>query len=114
MDRVAKGYPIMEIGDLYYFYVVLGEDDPKVVEDFMGYSYQTAKAFFRSFMVQYLETEDTDRIREVVQKASILSYSRKICKLCDKSPQTRQDREKIRQCLDRIKELTDQVDSLEF
>ena len=114
MDRVAKGHPIMEIGDLYYFYVVLGEDDPKVVEDFMGYSYQTAKAFFRSFMVQYLETEDTDRIREVVQKASILSYSRKICKLCDKSPQTRQDREKIRQCLDRIKELTDQVDSLEF
>ena len=114
MDRVAKGHPIMEIGDLYYFYVVLGEDDPKVVEDFMGYSYQTAKAFFRSFMVQYLETEDTDRIREVVQKASILSYSRKICKLCDKSPQTRQDREKIRQCLIRIKELTDQVDSLEF
>ena len=114
MDRVAKGHPIMEIGDLYYFYVVLGEDDPKVVEDFMGYSYQTAKAFFRSFMVQYLETEDTDRIREVVKKASILSYSRKICKLRDKSPQTRQDREKIRQCLDRIKELTDQVDSLEF
>ncbi len=114
MDRVAKGHPIMEIGDLYYFYVVLGEDDPKVVEDFMGYSYQTAKAFFRSFMVQYLETEDTDRIREVVQKASILSYSRKICKRRDKSPQTRQDREKIRQCLDRIKELTDQVDSLEF
>lgn len=114
MDRIAKGHPIMEIGDLYYFYVVLGEDDPKVVEDFMGYSYQTAKAFFRSFMVKYLGTEDTDRIREVVQKASILSYSRKARKLRDKSPQTRQDREKIRQCLVRIKELTDQVDSLEF
>ena len=114
MDRLAKGHPIMEISDLYYFYVVLGEDDPKVVEDFMGFSYQTAKAFFHSFMVQYLETEDTGRIREVVEKASILSYSRKLCKLRDRSLLTMQGREKIRQCLVRIKELTDRVDTLEF
>ena len=45
---------------------------------------------------------------------SILSYSRKLCKLRDRSLLTMQGREKIRQCLVRIKELTDQVDSLEF
>ena len=87
---------------------------PKVVEDFMGFSYQTAKAFFHSFMVQYLETEDTGRIREVAEKASILSYSRKLCKLRDRSLLTMQGREKIRQCLVRIKELTDRVDTLAF
>ena len=27
MDRLATGHPIIEISDLYYFYVILGEDD---------------------------------------------------------------------------------------
>ena len=31
MDRVSVGHPIAEISDLYYFYVILGEDDPGVV-----------------------------------------------------------------------------------
>ena len=32
MDRVSRGHPVIEISDLNYFYVVLGEDDPAVVE----------------------------------------------------------------------------------
>ena len=46
MDRVSIGHPIVEISDLYYFYIILGEDDPSVVEKFMGFSYDTAKQFF--------------------------------------------------------------------
>ena len=54
MDRLATGHPILELSDLYYFYVLLGEDDPGVVERFMGFSYDTAKAFFRLFLKHYL------------------------------------------------------------
>ena len=37
MDRLAVGDPIIELSDLYYFYVILGEKAPTVAEKFMGF-----------------------------------------------------------------------------
>ena len=62
MDRVSRGHPIVELSDLYVTYVLLGEDEPAVVENFMGFSYQTATRFFHSFLTHYLGTEDTARL----------------------------------------------------
>ena len=31
MDRLAVGQPILELSDLYYFYVLLGEDEGTLV-----------------------------------------------------------------------------------
>ncbi|MBP5361502.1 MAG: phosphotransferase [Ruminococcus sp.] len=45
MDRISRGDPIIEISDLYYFYVMLGENDASVVEKFMGFPYEDAKLF---------------------------------------------------------------------
>ena len=72
MDRVSIGHPIIELSDLYYFYVILGEDDPTVVEKFMGFSYSTAKRFFKSFLKHYLKTKDEERLLEVTEKASLI------------------------------------------
>lgn len=114
MDRVAKGHPIAELSDLYYFYVALGEDDPKVVEDFMGFSYDTAKEFFHSFLVHYLRTQEEDRIREVTEKASLISYSRIIRMIRKKTSISDRDSERIEMYLERVRGLADRLDTLAF
>jgi aminoglycoside phosphotransferase (APT) family kinase protein len=81
MDRVSRGHPIIEISDLYYFYVVLGEDDPSVIENFMGFSYETSKKFFDFFLRDYLGTDDENRLNEVIEKATLLCCTRLIRKL---------------------------------
>ncbi len=114
MDRISRGHPIAEISDLYYFYVALGEDNPSVVEKFMGFSYQTAKEFFYCFLKRYLGTDEESRIQEVTQKASLLSYTRTIRRLRKKGKITESDQAIIDRCMKRIEELTDQLDTLAF
>ena len=114
MDRVSRGYPIIEISDLYYFHVVLGEDDPAVVEKFMGFSYETAKQFFRAFLVRYLETKDENRLREVTEKASVIAYSRLIRKLRKHGTVSEADRKIIERCIGIIAERIEKLDTLAF
>ena len=114
MDRVAKGHPIIEISDLFYFYVVLGEDDPSVVEKFMGFSYQTARQFFRAFLMCYLETADESRLREVTDKASVIAYTRLIRKLRLHGEVTDKKRKIIDRCINIISALTEKLNTLAF
>lgn len=99
--------------DLYYFYVVLGEDDPSVVEKFMGF-YKTACRFFELFLKRYLETEDGDRLREVTEKASLICYARMIRKLRKRGEPSEAERPIIDRCVKRIGELTAKLDTLAF
>ena len=114
MDRLATGHPIVELGDLYYYYVILGEDDPTVVEDFMGFSYDTARRFMRLFLIHYLGTEDESRLKEAEQKVSLIGYSRLIRKIRKQRTLSDHDRAEIRRCVEKIAELTDKLDSLVF
>lgn len=114
MDRLAVGHPIVELSDLYYFYVILGEDDPSVVENFMGFSYDTANRFMRLFLKYYLKTDDEDRLNEVIEKASVIGYSRLIRKIRKQRKQSEADQPVIRRCVKRIAELTDRLDNLAF
>lgn len=114
MDRLAVGHPIIELSDLYYFYVILGEEDPTVVEKFMGFSYDTARRFMRLFLNYYLGTEDEERLNEVERKASLIGYSRLIRKIRKKRKTVESDLLLIRQCVEKITELTDKPDGLAF
>ena len=114
MDRVSRGHPIAEISDLYYFYVVLGEDDPSVVEKFMGFSYQTARQFYHAFLVRYLGTADENRLREVTEKASVIAYTRLIRKLRKQGAVSEADRNIIDRCIGIITGLTERLDTLIF
>ena len=114
MDRVSRGHPIVEISDLYYFYVVLGEDDPSVVENFMGFSYETSKQFFDYFIRDYLGTDDEDRIREVIDKATLLCCTRMIRKTRRSGSSSPEDKAIIQRCLKKIEDLTNRLDTLEF
>ena len=114
MDRIATGHPIVEISDLYYFYVVLGKDDPSVVEKFMGFSYETAKKFFDCFLKYYLDTADENRLREVKEKAAFLCYIRMINKVHKKTNVDELDRKLIRRYIEKISELSEKLDTLAF
>ncbi|MBQ7482099.1 MAG: HD domain-containing protein [Lachnospiraceae bacterium] len=114
MDRVSMGHPIIELSDLYYFYVVLGEEDPAVVEKFMGFSYAVAKRFFKSFLKSYLKTEDEERLKEVTEKASLIGYSRLIKKFRKKGKVADKDKAKINFCVEKISELVNRLDTLAF
>ncbi|MBQ9382679.1 MAG: HD domain-containing protein [Ruminiclostridium sp.] len=114
MDRLSRGDPIAEISDLYYFYYVLGEDDPAVVEKFMGFSYDVSRRFFDVLLRSYLGTEDADRINEVTEKASIICNIRTINKLHKKGTPSEKGKIIIDRCLKKIAELTDKYDTLTF
>ena len=94
--------------------MLLGEDDPGVVERFMGFSYDTARAFFRLFLKHYLGTEDEDRLNEVSEKASLIGYSRLIRKIRKQRKPSEADNRLVRHCVERIAELTERLDSLCF
>ena len=114
MDRISIGHPIAELSDLYYFYVILGEEDPSVVENFMGFSYQTALRFFDSFLKNYLGTDDEHRLHEVKEKASLLCYVRMVRKLRTKESVSVKNREKIEQYISKAAELADKLETLVF
>lgn len=112
MDRIATGHPIAEIGDLYYYYVVLGEEDPLVVENFMGFSYETARQFFDFFLKHYLDTDDEEMLFDVTRKASLLCYIRMVNKIHKKRDLSENDRSDIERCMEKIEVLLEKVDSL--
>jgi len=114
MDRISTGHPIAEISDLMYFYVILGEDDPAVVEDFMGFSYETARKFFDAFLKRYLETEDETRLTDVKKKASLLCYMRLIRKFRKKKHISAEEQAKIDLYVEKLTTLTEELDTLVF
>ena len=76
MDRISHGHPVFELANIHMTYVVFGENDPGVVEDFLGLPYDTAKYIWKKFLVFYLGTNDEKVISDVERKASVLSYFR--------------------------------------
>jgi hypothetical protein len=97
-----------------YFYVILGEDDPAVVEDFMGFSYETARKFFDAFLKRYLETEDEARLMDVKKKASLLCYMRLIRKFRKKKHISAEEQAKIDLYVEKLTTLTEELDTLVF
>ncbi|MBP5292266.1 MAG: HD domain-containing protein [Lachnospiraceae bacterium] len=114
LDRISTGHPVAEISDLYYYYVVLGEKDPSVVENFMGFSYQTAAQFFDYFLKYYLDTEDEDRLRDVTEKLSLICAIRMVNKIHKKDKLSEKDKELIGCYMQKVAELADRLDTLVY
>ncbi|MBR0145662.1 MAG: HD domain-containing protein [Eubacterium sp.] len=114
MDRMSTGHPIAELSDLMYFYQILGEDDPAVVEDFMGFPYATALQFFDTFLKTYLETEDEDKIMDVKKKASLICYMRLIRKFRKAKHLSEEEQRKVEYYMKKLAVLTDELETLVF
>ena len=112
LDRLSVTHPMAEISDLYYFYVILGEDDPSVIENFMGFSYETSKRFFDVFLRKYLDTEDEEKLSKVREKAAFICYIRMINKIHKSNQISDEERAIIDRNMARIAELADKLDTL--
>ena len=114
MDRLSRGDPIIEISDLYYFYVVLGEKDPSVIEKYMGFSYDTSRQFFNSFLRNYLETDDEEVLKSIIDKAAFVCSVRMIHRMYKRGKPSENAQKTLKQYLSRVAEFTEKLDSLSF
>ena len=113
IDRAHEGGGAVP-GERVEVAVVLGEDDPSVVSDFMGFSYETSLQFFDTFLRCYLQTDDENRLREVKDKATLLCYTRLIRKVRRSGLASDLAKATIERCLQTIEDLTNRLDTLEF
>ncbi len=78
MDTLAVGHPVYELAAMYNAYVGFSEYDHNVVKEFQGFDFETAGIFWHKTLAAYLGTEDEEKIKEVEDKARIISYARLI------------------------------------
>ena len=78
MDTLAVGDPIFEFSAMYNAYEGYCELDHQVIKNFQGYDYETAHEFWHKVIAAYLGTSSPTKIREVEEKASIISNARLI------------------------------------
>ncbi len=102
----------MDVAGIYMFYVAKGERDPKVVEDYMGFSYDTAKEFWRLFIRHYLETEDEVLLQKAEDKAALISYVRLLRQVRRTGADTVEYKEEKKRLIPKIKALSEKVTSL--
>lgn len=114
MDHLSTCHPIVELSGIYMFYAGLGELDPSVIENFMGFSYDTSKAFYKFFMENYLNTKDEDVIANITDKAALLAYARMVRKCYKKTQQSDNDRAACGYYMNKINNILSRVDSLDL
>lgn len=76
MDTLSYGHPVFELASMYNAYCGYSELDHQNCMNFLGIPYETACELWKKSLMQYLGTEDPDRIKEVEEKAQIIGYTR--------------------------------------
>ena len=106
VDRMAIGDPIVDLSSIYLFYVGYAELDPKIIEDFMGFSVQTAAGFYNSFIKQYLKTDDEAEIEKAVRSSSLWAFVRLIGQI-KKKPLSDKDKAAVEMLTEKVRLLID-------
>ena len=112
LDRLSAGPPILDLSGLYMAYIANGEHDPRNVEKFMGFSYETGLRFFDSFMKEYFKGENEIIIKEAIDKAALMCYARMIRKIRKKNDLTEQDEIRTQEYVSKISKLLERVSTL--
>ncbi len=115
MDTLSHGHPIFELANVHITYVGFGEIDPAVVENFLGLPYETAKTIWNKFLPIYLDTDDAEKIRDVENKAILLSCVRNMRHTIRRGgADTEEGRRTIDLCRENIIRLSGEITTLEF
>ena len=104
VDRMAIGDPIVDLSSMYLFYVGYAELDPKIIEDFMGFSVQTAAGFYNRFLKHYLKTDDEAEIEKVVRSSSLWAFVRLIGQM-KKKPLSDKDKAAVELLTEKVRSL---------
>lgn len=115
MDTLSQGHPVFELANIYITYVGFGEEDPTVVESFIGLPYDTARKVWEKFLPLYLGTDDAAVIKDVEDKAKLLSYTRLMRHTVRRGgAETPEGRKTLALCAEKISRLLVRTETLEF
>ena len=115
MDTLAVGHPILEFASVYNAFKGFFELDHDAIEDFQGFSYDTAQKFLNKVMIEYLGTSDESKINEVLDKARILGYTRLIRRSIRRNGlESETGKAEIENWKKQLIELVDKTDTLTF
>jgi len=112
LDRMSVGNPVVDLSGIYAFYVAYGEDDPKVVENYMGFSYETAKTFYDVFIREYLGDADEETLFQYRDRFALLAFVRRIWRIINYGKGSGPEREKLRELIEKVRDLIGRVDTL--
>ena len=115
MDTLSVGNPIFELGSIYNSFIGFYELDPDGIHRFQGFSFDTARRFWRGFLSAYLGTNCEAKLREVEDKARVIGYTRLIRRNIRRGGlETEDGRTLIEHWKTELLELLDRVDELSF
>lgn len=115
MDRFTRCHPIVDLCGMYMSYIAFGEIDAHMLEDFMGFSTETAKTFYDLFIHKYFDGKSEEFIEDANRKIALLCYTRLVRRAYKKGDTlSESDRAARDFCLERIRSLINEVDSFEI
>ena len=115
MDTLAVGHPIFELCSVYNALIGFYEYDSSAIEEFQGFGFDLSVRFFRAALAEYLGTSSETKLREVTDKARILSYTRLIGRAVRKGAlETEKGRAEIALWKEELTELLKTADTLDF
>lgn len=115
MDTLAVGDPIFELSSVYNALIGFSEYDHEVVRNFQGFDRELSVRFFNAALAEYLGTTSKTKLREVTDKARILSYTRLIGRAVKKGGlETEKGRAEIALWKEELLELLKNIDTLVF
>ncbi len=113
MDKLSYGNPIFELAAIYNAYVGFPATDPEDAERFLGIPADLCARLWRMMLSGYLGTEDEQRLRDVEEKAKLISDARLMRHVLRRNQQqTEEGRRKAAYYGAELQELLARVDSL--
>ena len=113
MDTLCMGHPVFELGSMFNAFVGYSELNHQNMNEFFGYSFETAGKFWELSLKRYLGTEDEEVCRSVMEKAMIIGYTRNLRRSI-RRPNEAGSAAKIVRCKEMLAQLLSRVDSLDF
>ena len=115
MDTLSYGHPIFELCSVYNALAGFSEYDHEVVKKFQGFDRELSVRFYNAALAEYLGTTSETKLREVTDKARILSYTRLIGRAVQKHGlETEKGRAEVALWKENLLELLKTADTLAF
>ena len=115
MDTLAVGHPVFELAAMYNVYLGFSEDDHSTLKPFLGIEYDLAEKFLDRVMRKYLNTDDDTVIKEVMNKARIVGYTKMLRRIVKRNKlETEDGKRRFELFKGELLELLEVTDELDF
>ena len=114
MDTISTGHPVLEFASIFNAYKGFDTIARRKESAFLGLSLDRSDFIYRRTLELYFGTEDESFIRAVDEKAQLVGYTRLLRRSSRRLGQTEEGKAQIEVARQRLEELLERVDSLDF